>query len=54
MWTIGRARAISQRWIESRTSEPQGRKDSITAGCLPTAVLNSPKLAGSPVSETPK
>ena len=54
MWIIGRARAISQRWIESRKSVPQVRKDSITAGCLATAVLNSPKSAGSPVSETPK
>ena len=54
MWIIGRARAISQRWIESRTSLPQARKDSITAGCLETASLNSPNEAGSPVSETPK
>lgn len=54
MWIIGRARAISQRWIESRTSDPQARNDSITAGCLDTASENSPKDAGSPVSETPK
>jgi len=53
-WIIGRARAISQRWIESRSSEPQARNDSIIAGCFDTAVLNSPNEAGSPVSETPK
>ncbi len=54
MWIIGRARAVCQRRIESGKSLPQVRKDSITAGWWATAVLNSPKLAGSPVSETPK
>ncbi len=53
MWIIGRARAVCQRRIESGKSVPQVRKDSITAGCLCTALLNSPNWAGSPVSETP-
>ena len=53
MWIIGRARAVCQRSIESGKSLPQVRKDSITAGCLLTALLNSPNWAGSPVSETP-
>ena len=38
MWIIGRARAVCQRRIESGKSLPQVRKDSITAGCLLTAV----------------
>ncbi len=53
MWIIGRARAVCQRWIDSGKSLPQVRKDSITAGCLLTAVEKAPKSAGSPVSETP-
>ena len=53
MWSIGRARAVCQRRIESGNSLPQLRKLSITAGCFSTAVLNSPNWAGSPVSETP-
>lgn len=54
MWIIGRARAVCQRRIESGKSLPQVRKDSITAGCLLTALEKWPKSAMSPVSETPK
>jgi hypothetical protein len=53
MWSIGRARAVCQRWIDSGKSLPQVRKDSITAGCLSTSSENWPKSAGSPVSERP-
>ncbi len=53
MWSIGRARAVCQRTIESGNSEPQVRNDSITAGCLPTDSEKWPKSAMSPVSETP-
>jgi hypothetical protein len=54
MWIIGRARAVCQRRIESGKSLPQVRKDSITAGCLLSALEKCPKSAMSPVSETPK
>ena len=46
MWSIGRARAVCQRWIESGKSLPQVRKDSITGGWWPTARAEFAELAG--------
>ena len=54
MWSIGRARAVCQRRIDSGKSLPQVRKDWITAGWWAVSVAKAPKSAGSPVSETPK
>src|ERR1044072_2392425 len=54
MCRTGLARASCQRSIESGKSDPQVRKDWISAGCLCTAELKWPKSAGSPVSLVPK